>query len=67
VPDIEERIAWVNYYDDFVGNCGSAHTTRESADIWRKGRIACVKQTFVPGEGLEGDELAAVEAKYVRA
>lgn len=64
MPDTET--VWTNVYPDFVGNRGSAHTTRELADQWGKGRIACLKQTFVPGEGLEGDERAAVEAKYVR-
>jgi len=57
-PEVEmtKQVAWVNFYHDFVGNRGSAHTTKEAADIWRKGRIACVRVEFEEGEGLQDDE-----------
>lgn len=60
MSDIEEQTAWVNFYDDFVGNRGSAHSTREAADIWRKGRIACKEVKFKRGEGLHEDELKGI-------
>lgn len=56
MPESEKQVAWVNFYHDFVGNRGSAHTTREAADVWRKGRIACVRVEFEEGEGLQDDE-----------
>lgn len=51
-----KQVMWVNFYRELRGATGSAHATREAADTWRKGRIACVKVEFEEGEGLQDDE-----------
>jgi hypothetical protein len=61
VPSTKQDVVYVNIYDDFVGNRGSAHTTREAADVWRKGRIACVEVKFTKGHGLHEDELKDIK------
>ncbi len=57
----ETETVWVNIYNDLNKATGSAHATREAADTWRKGRIACKEVTFRKGEGLHEDELKGVK------
>lgn len=52
---------WVNIYPEMNGASGSAHASRELADQWRKGRIACVEVPFTKGQGLHEDELKGLK------
>lgn len=52
---------WVNVYSDLNKATGSAHASREAADTWRKGRIACIEVQFTKGQGLYEDELKGLK------
>lgn len=47
-----KQTVWVNIYHELRGAAGSAHATREAADMWSQGRVACVEVNYEPGEGL---------------